>query len=128
MLRMQEMKILVTGGAGFIGSHLVERLLKDGYEVICLDNFNDYYNPELKRNNVRPFLSEKKFKLVEADIRDKDALKKIFEKPDKEFYLWFFIVGLWSYRGNPILRGRRIETNFSLWCKQKSGGASLFFI
>ena len=76
----KEMKILVTGGAGFIGSHLVERLLKEGHEVICLDNSNDYYNPELKRNNVRPFLSEKNFKLVEADIRDKDALKKIFEK------------------------------------------------
>ena len=75
-----EMKILVTGGAGFIGSQLVERLLKEGYEVICLDNFNDYYNPELKRNNVRPFLSERKFKLVEADIRDKDALKRIFEE------------------------------------------------
>lgn len=53
------MKISVTRGAGFIGSHLVERLLKEGYEVICLDNFNDYYNPEIKRNNIRAFLREK---------------------------------------------------------------------
>ena len=78
--RPLEKKVLVTGGAGFIGSHLVERLLKEGHGVICLDNFNDYYNPELKRNNVRPFLSERNFELVEADIRDKDALKRIFEK------------------------------------------------
>jgi UDP-glucuronate 4-epimerase len=72
--------ILVTGGAGFIGSHLSRKLLKGNYEIVCLDNFNDYYNPELKRNNIRPFISEKNFKLVEADIRDKAALKRIFEK------------------------------------------------
>lgn len=76
----EEMKVLVTGGAGFIGSHLVERLLKEGYDVMCLDNFNEYYNPELKRNNIKPFLTEKNFKLVEADIMDKAALKKIFER------------------------------------------------
>lgn len=75
-----DIKILVTGGAGFIGSHLVGRLLKEGYEVICLDNFNDYYNPEIKRNNIKPHLREKRFNLIEADIRDKDTLKKIFEK------------------------------------------------
>lgn len=74
------MKILVTGGAGFIGSHLVERLLKEGQEVICLDNFNGYYDPEIKRNNIKPFLSERNFKLVEADIRNKDALIKVFEE------------------------------------------------
>lgn len=51
--------ILVTGGAAFIGSHLVERLLKEDYEVICLDNFSNYYNTEIKRNNIRPFLREK---------------------------------------------------------------------
>jgi UDP-glucuronate 4-epimerase len=73
-------KILVTGGAGFIGSHLVGRLLKEGYEVICLDNFNDYYNPQVKRDNIKPYLREKRFDLIEADIRDKDTLKKIFEK------------------------------------------------
>jgi UDP-glucuronate 4-epimerase len=74
------MQILVTGGAGFIGSNLIERLLEEGYEIVCLDNFNDYYNPEIKRDNIKPFLREKRFNLVEADIRDKNALKKIFEK------------------------------------------------
>lgn len=44
--RPLEMKILVTGGAGFIGSPLEERLLKEGYDVLCLDNFNDYYKNE----------------------------------------------------------------------------------
>ncbi len=48
-------EILVTGGAGFIGSHLIKRLLEDGHEVICLDNFNDYYNPEIKKDNIKPF-------------------------------------------------------------------------
>jgi UDP-glucuronate 4-epimerase len=72
--------ILVTGGAGFIGSNLIEKLLKEGYEVVCLDNFNDYYNPQIKRNNIKPYLREKRFDLIEADIRDKDTLKKVFEK------------------------------------------------
>ena len=76
----EKMQILVTGGAGFIGSHLIERLLEEGYEIVCLDNFNDYYNPEIKRSNIKPFLRERNFNLVEADIRDKDTLKKIFEK------------------------------------------------
>ena len=46
------MKVLVTGGAGFIGSHLCRRLLDEGYEAICLDNFDPYYDPNLKRKNI----------------------------------------------------------------------------
>lgn len=76
----EEIKILVTGGAGFIGSNLIKRLLEEGYEIVCLDNFNDYYNPEIKRNNVKPLLKEKNYNLIEADIRDKDVLEKVFEK------------------------------------------------
>ena len=79
----KEMTILVTGG-GFIGGHLVERLLKEGYRVVCLHNFNDYYNPAIKRNNIKFFLEERNFELVEPDIRDKDILKRIFE--DFKFY------------------------------------------
>ena len=46
---------LITGGAGFIGSTLAERLLIEGKKVIVVDNFNDFYNPEIKKNNIRPF-------------------------------------------------------------------------
>ncbi len=69
------MKILVTGGAGFIGSHLVERLLDRGDEVVCLDDFNDSYDPSLKRANIAPSLVNPSFAIVEGDIRDRKALR-----------------------------------------------------
>ncbi len=71
--------ILVTGGAGFIGSHLVRRLIAKGEEVVCLDNFNDYYDPEIKRRNVAPFLDKSGFHLAEGDIRDTDFLNNVFD-------------------------------------------------
>lgn len=74
------MKILVTGGAGFIGSNLIEQLLKEGHKVVCVDNFNDYYDPLIKRNNIKDFLSKSRFKLIETDIRDRPGLDKIFDK------------------------------------------------
>ena len=52
------MRILVTGGAGFIGSHLTERLLADGHDVAILDDFNDFYDPKIKRRNIAGFGSE----------------------------------------------------------------------
>lgn len=64
-------KILVTGGAGFIGSHLVEWLLSTGeYKVTIVDNFNEFYNPAIKRRNVAPFLEQRNFELFEGDIVD----------------------------------------------------------
>ena len=71
------MKMLVTGGAGFIGSHICNRLLKEGHEVICLDNFDPYYDPGLKRENVKPFLENGKFDLIEGDIRDRSLVQEI---------------------------------------------------
>ncbi|MGC9361960.1 MAG: GDP-mannose 4,6-dehydratase [Candidatus Syntrophosphaera sp.] len=70
--------VLVTGGAGFIGSHLCEALLAGGCKVICLDNFCDFYSPALKRENTSGCLSKPGFELVEADILDKGAMEEIF--------------------------------------------------
>lgn len=72
------MIILVTGGAGFIGSHLVERLLAEGNRVIGLDNFDNFYDPALKRRNLTRALQNPKFRLVEGDLRDEGILEKVF--------------------------------------------------
>ena len=73
--------VLVTGGAGFIGSHLVERLLGEGrWRVHVVDDFNDFYDPAVKRRNVAPHLSREDFRLTEADIRDRDALESVFRE------------------------------------------------
>src|SRR3989344_5951312 len=74
------MNILVTGGAGFIGSHVVEALLDRGHEVTVVDNFNDYYHPAYKRQNLHPLLHNQRLTLVEGDIIDKDLLAAVFEK------------------------------------------------
>jgi UDP-glucuronate 4-epimerase len=70
-------KVIVTGAAGFIGSHLCERLLKDGWTVVGVDNFDNFYDPQVKRNNIKDCLRNKQFKLVEADIRDSTAMDKV---------------------------------------------------
>jgi UDP-glucuronate 4-epimerase len=73
--------ILVTGGAGFIGSHLVDRLLAEGeWRVTAVDDFNDFYAPERKRENVRAHLRSEAYRLVEADIRDRAALESVFRE------------------------------------------------
>ncbi|MBA7499048.1 UDP-glucose 4-epimerase [subsurface metagenome] len=72
------MKCLITGGAGFIGSHLCERLLSDGHEVICLENFDPYYSPDIKRKNIEYLLDQPNCILIEADIRNKKEMEKIF--------------------------------------------------
>ncbi len=77
------MKVLVTGGAGFIGSHLCERLLREGKSVVCLDDFNDFYDPAVKRGNLAEAMRHPAFRLVEGDIRDRSLVEGIFhgERP-----------------------------------------------
>lgn len=74
------MSVLVTGGAGFIGSHFIEWLLarKAAQRIVCLDNFNDYYDPELKRANVARFATDKRVVVFEASFCDASAMQRLF--------------------------------------------------
>jgi len=70
---------LITGGAGFIGSHLVDCLMREGdWQVTVVDDFNDFYDPTIKRDNIAAHLASSKFRLVEADIRNREALAEAF--------------------------------------------------
>jgi UDP-glucuronate 4-epimerase len=83
------MRILVTGGAGFIGSHLVERLLGKGHDVLVVDDFDDYYAPALKRENVSIASRSPRWRLVEGDIRDAELMERTFHefRPDEVVHL-----------------------------------------
>lgn len=82
-------KILVTGCAGFIGSNLVDRLVEESYEIIGIDNFNDYYDKKIKERNLIKVLKSANFKLYKQDILEFEKLKKVFEieKVDKVVHL-----------------------------------------
>ena len=71
-------RFLITGGAGFIGSHLVDRLLNDDdvEQITVVDDFNDFYEPDIKRANIRSHLTDPRYQLIEADIRDAKALEQ----------------------------------------------------
>ncbi len=73
------MKVLVTGAAGFIGSHVVDALLARGDEVVGLDNFNDYYDPARKRANVEEARANPRYRLVEGDVRAEPLLRDLFD-------------------------------------------------
>ena len=71
--------ILITGGAGFIGSHLVDLLLAEGgWRVTVVDDFNDFYDPSIKRSNIRAHIENEGYRLVEADIRERSAIEPAF--------------------------------------------------
>ncbi|MGE5236313.1 MAG: GDP-mannose 4,6-dehydratase [Acidobacteriota bacterium] len=70
--------VFVTGGAGFIGSHLTSRLLEMGSQVICLDDFNDFYDPAFKHRNVAPFAGNRGWTLVVGDVRDSALVDSIY--------------------------------------------------
>ncbi|MBA7466983.1 UDP-glucose 4-epimerase [subsurface metagenome] len=72
------MNILVTGGAGFIGSHICEKLIDLNHKIICIDNFNNYYNPKIKENNLKNIIDNKNFTLYRLDILNKEKINEIF--------------------------------------------------
>lgn len=80
----ESQRIVVTGGAGFIGSHLLDSLLDEGHSVLCLDNFNDSYTPQVKQANVERHLTKPGFLLIHGDILDYDKLRQCFSewRPD----------------------------------------------
>ncbi|HEY2103093.1 MAG TPA: GDP-mannose 4,6-dehydratase [Chthoniobacterales bacterium] len=75
------MRVLVTGGAGFIGSHLVEKLLADGYQAAILDDFNDFYDPQIKWSNLAAVKND--VPIYEIDLRDNNAVRTLFH--DQKF-------------------------------------------
>lgn len=93
---------LVTGGAGFIGSTLCEKLIKEQNKVIIIDNFCDFYNPELKHKNIEKIKNS--IKLYEGDIRDRKILKQIFEENNIDIVVHLAaMAGVRSSIENPIL-------------------------
>jgi len=124
------MSVLVTGGAGFIGSHLVERLLKDGHRVICLDNFDDFYDPAAKRRNLKPALQESRFRLVEGDLRDAGLLRMIFQEEKIEIIVHLAArAGVRPSIQNPLLYADvniRGTMNLLEACREQGVGRFIF--
>jgi len=82
------MKAVITGVAGFIGSHLAERLLGQGWDVVGVDNFDPFYDPAVKRRNLAACLASARFRLIEADVRDGQAMDRVMaERPDAIVHL-----------------------------------------
>src|SRR5687767_10835461 len=77
-------QVLVTGGAGFIGSHVAESLLRSGSSVVVLDNLNDYYSPPRKRANIEEVRASAKrpdaFYSIDGDVRDRMLLQRLFRE------------------------------------------------
>ncbi len=98
------MKVLITGGAGFIGSHLTEKLLGLNYDVVCIDNFCDFYNPEIKESNVYSFKNNPRYQLYREDIRDLNKMDEIFklERPEMVVHL-AAMAGVRPSIENPLL-------------------------
>ena len=93
------MNILITGGAGFIGSHLSEKIIGLGHKVICIDNFNDYYDPAIKEYNLKNIIDNKNFTLYRADIIDGPAMQEIFSAHDIDIV---FLINITTVTGEIV--------------------------
>ncbi len=124
------MRFFVTGGAGFIGSHVVDRLLALGHHVTVLDDFNDYYNPAFKRRNIASASKHPQFCLVEGDVADQSIIRKIFSdsKPDMVIHL-AARAGVRPSVQNPFLYQRvNVEGTLNiLECARASGVKKITF-
>jgi len=81
------MAILITGGAGFIGSNLMEKLLSLGKRVVCLDNFDDFYSSEIKKRNIKECQKNASCQIINGDIRDKKCLDDLFSENKIDFVI-----------------------------------------
>jgi len=81
------MKVLVTGGVGFIGSHIVERLLGEGEEVVVVDNFDPYYDIRLKEKNVEMFKNNPNYTFVKGNILDRELMHPIIKEVDAVIHM-----------------------------------------
>jgi UDP-glucuronate 4-epimerase len=103
------MKILITGGAGFIGSHLCEKLVKSGNQVICIDNFDPYYDPKIKKANIKDLLGDSRFTLAKFDIRDSKKVTGLFKKHKPEYVI--HLAALAGVRSSIERAGEYIDVN-----------------
>ena len=96
--------ILVTGGAGFIGSLLIDNLLKKGDNIVCIDNLNEFYNPSIKRLNQVNHYEYEHYEFYEGDILNEGLVKSIFKKHDIEIVIHLAaMAGVRPSISNPLL-------------------------
>lgn len=94
----------ITGGAGFIGSNLSERIIEEGNSVVVIDNFCDFYDPKIKKDNVKKLMLNPNFKMYRDDIRNKQAIKKIFNENNIDVVIHLAaMAGVRPSIENPIL-------------------------
>lgn len=95
---------LITGGAGFIGSSLIEKLLKQGNKVVAIDNFCNFYDKKIKENNIKEIIKNENFKIYRKDIRDRQALKEIFDENNIDIVMHLAaMAGVRPSIENPVL-------------------------
>ena len=96
--------ILITGGAGFIGSTLATKLLEKNNKVVVIDNFNDYYDPKIKYKNISKIKDNINFKIYNIDIRDQENVKKVFDDNNVDIIVHLAaMAGVRPSIENPIL-------------------------
>ena len=121
MKRAKDRRVLVTGAAGFIGAHLVHRLLADGFEVVGVDNLNNYYDPRLKDARLRKLCIGPRFWFIPLDLADREGVESLFRKGEFEA-----VVHLAAQAGRTALdhQSRRICRQQSGWLCQCARGRS----